>query len=40
MNAYFARLNKLLFRLTIVLGVYFALLVTPVIIEGVNLLTK
>jgi hypothetical protein len=40
MNAYFAKLNKLLFRLTIVLGVYFALLITPVIIEGVNLLTK
>jgi hypothetical protein len=40
MNAYFARLNKLLLRLTIILGVYFALMITPVIIEGVNLLTK
>ena len=40
MNAFITRLNKLLLKLTIILGFYFALIITPVIIEGLNLLTK
>lgn len=40
MNAFIDILNKLLARLTIVLGVYFAVIVALVIIESVNVLIK